>query len=90
MSTSVLEIVELPSGEVVLRRADGEGEPLVAISFSKDARLFMGDASLDIGKAMVGDGVQMVGQLYSQDNQENQDSQEESGTLDKSDYHTLH
>ena len=62
--SSLLEIIELPSGEVVLRRADGIGEPLVKIKFSDEVRVLLAEHSLDIGKAMVGAGVQAVGEVY--------------------------
>lgn len=62
---SRLEIVELPSGDIVLRRTDGEGEPFVRIQFSNEARDLLGDASLDLGKAMIGAGVQIVGHMYT-------------------------
>ena len=62
--SSVLEITRLPSGEIVLRRADGEGAPLATIQFSEETTAFLGDSSLDIGKAMIGAGVQMVGEMY--------------------------
>ena len=62
--SSLLEIVELSSGEIVLRRADGVGEPLVKIKFSDEVRVLLSEHSLDIGKAMVGAGVQAVGEVY--------------------------
>lgn len=62
--SSLLEIVELSSGEIVLRRADGIGEPLVKIKFSDEVRVLLSEHSLDIGKAMVGAGVQAVGEVY--------------------------
>ena len=62
--SSLLEIVELSSGEIVLRRADGVGEPLVKIKFSDEVRVLLSEYSLEIGKAMVGAGVQAVGEVY--------------------------
>lgn len=67
MASSRLEIVELPSGEIVLRRTDGEGEPFVRIQFSNEAKTLLGEASLDLGKAMIGAGVQIVGHMYTRD-----------------------
>lgn len=67
MASSRLEIVELPSGEIVLRRTDGEGEPFVRIQFSLEAKTLLGEASLDLGKAMIGAGVQIVGHMYTRD-----------------------
>jgi hypothetical protein len=62
--SSLLEIVELESGEIVLRRADGAGAPLVEIKFSDEVRVLLSEYSLDIGKAMVGAGIQAVGEVY--------------------------
>ena len=62
--SSLLEIVKLESGEIVLRRADGEGAPLVQITFSDEVRVLLYEHCLDIGKAMVGAGVQAVGEVY--------------------------
>lgn len=62
--SSLLEIVELESGEIVLRRADGDGNPLVQITFSDEVKVMLSEHSLDIGKAMVGAGVQAVGEVY--------------------------
>jgi len=67
MASSRLEIVELPSGEIVLRRTDGEGEPFVRIKFSPEAKSLLGEASLDLGKAMIGAGVQIVGHMYTRE-----------------------
>lgn len=62
--SSLLEIVELSSGEIVLQRVDGVGGPLVKIKFSDEVRVLLCEHSLDIGKAMVGAGVQAVGEVY--------------------------
>lgn len=76
MASSRLEIVELPSGEIVLRRTDGEGEPFVRIQFSNEAKTLLGEASLDLGKAMIGAGVQIVGHMYTRE--EGQPGQEDA------------
>lgn len=66
-SSSFLEIVELSNGEIVLRRADEEkGEALVKISFSNEAKDYLGEYVAEVGKAMIGTGVEMVGKLYDQ------------------------
>jgi len=62
--SSQLEIVELSSGEIVLRRIDGKGNPLVKITFSDEVRVLLSEFSLEIGKAMVGAGVHAVGEVY--------------------------
>jgi hypothetical protein len=79
MASSRLEIVELPSGEIVLRRTDGEGEPFVRIQFSNEAKTLLGEASLDLGKAMIGAGVQIVGHMYTRE--EGQTSQDDEAEV---------
>jgi len=60
MPTSFLEIVELPDGRIVLRRAEDE-EVLVTLDFSDDAKLFLQGQHVEIAKAMFNVGVQMAG-----------------------------
>ena len=64
MSSSFLEIVELETGEVVLRRADGKGGPLVTIEFSEETKVFLNNQMIEVGKAMMGAGLSMVGEMY--------------------------
>lgn len=79
-AASFLEIVELPSGEVVLRRTDsseGNNEPLLTITFSAEAKGFLGENLGEVGRAMVGAGIQLVGQLYAK----NEPAEDEHPTL---------
>lgn len=62
MSSTLYEIVELASGEIVLRRADEEGDPLVSISFSEEALYFLNDAKFDVAKIMIEAGIDAVGE----------------------------
>ncbi len=87
MASSRLEIVELPSGEIVLRRTDGEGEPFVRIQFSSEAKTLLGQASLDLGKAMIGAGVQIVGHMYTRE--EGQGDQEEAEVIELEDWQDM-
>lgn len=52
MST-VLEITQLDNGDVVLRDADQEGEPLVRIRFSAEVMDMLGDDLLGAAEAMI-------------------------------------
>ncbi len=63
-ASSFLEIVELEDGKIVLRRSDAEGEPLVKIEFSEDTRAFLTDATMDVAKAMIGAGIELVSEMY--------------------------
>lgn len=62
MPTSFLEIVELPDGSIVLRRAEDE-EVLVTLDFSDDAKVFLQGQHVEVAKAMFSVGVQMAGQV---------------------------
>lgn len=62
MPTSFLEIVELPDGTIVLRRAEDEGV-LVTLGFSEDAKVFLQGQHVEIAKAMFNIGVQMAGRV---------------------------
>ncbi|MGE4407198.1 hypothetical protein [Pseudomonas sp.] len=66
MPTSFLEIVELPDGRIVLRRAEDE-EVLVTLDFSDDAKLFLQGQHVEIAKAMFNVGVQMAGRMTDGD-----------------------
>lgn len=61
--STLYEIVELPGGEIVLKRLSGDAEPLVRIRFSDQARAYMDDASLLIAKAMVEAGIKAINDL---------------------------
>lgn len=66
VSSSFLEIIELSSGEYVLRRAGGEGEPLVNIRFSDESKAYINDAAVDIAKIMIQAGMEAVAELGDQ------------------------
>lgn len=61
--STLYEIIELPSGEIVLQRVTGDAEPLVRIRFSDQARAYIDDASLLIAKAMVEAGIKAINDL---------------------------
>ena len=61
--STLYEILELPSGEIVLQRAGEDAEPLIRIRFSDQARAYMLDASLDVAKAMVEAGVKVLSDI---------------------------
>ena len=58
--SSLLEIVELMSGEIVLQRADGEGEPLLELRFSEEAAQMLGEAQIEVARAMIHAGIEVV------------------------------
>lgn len=61
-----LEIVELTNGEVVLRSTEGQRQPLVTVRFSSEIRNFLGQSLGQIGKAMIGTGIELVGEIKNQ------------------------
>jgi hypothetical protein len=79
MSAALLEIVELPSGEIILQRVNGEGEPLVRILFSPESEQFLREAKLEVAKVMIHAGVQAVGQMadFSKSSDSEQEIDEE-------------
>lgn len=62
MSTTFLEIIELPDGRIALRRAEDE-HTLVELNFSDDAKDLMQGQHIEVAKAMLSVGVQMAGEL---------------------------
>ena len=62
MSTSFLEIVEMPDGRIVLRRAEDE-VALVTLDFSAEAKAFLQGCHVDVAKAMFNVGLQMAGKM---------------------------
>ena len=67
MPSPFLEIVELANGKVALRRSDEEGEPLVVIEFSRDAREYLQESYIAVAKAMISAGMQAAGQMMDED-----------------------
>jgi hypothetical protein len=66
VSSSFLEIVEMPNGDVVLQRADDDGEPLVVVQFSEESRIYLMDGTLEVARAMIQAGIQAAAQLAEQ------------------------
>ncbi|MDF1762945.1 MAG: hypothetical protein P1U57_06010 [Oleibacter sp.] len=58
------EIVELSNGDVALRRADeDEGDALMRIHFSEDAKATLQEHHMDVARVMLEAGVRLVGEL---------------------------
>lgn len=66
MSSSLYEIIELGNGEIGLRRAGEEGEPLVRIKFSAEAEYYLSDAKLEVAKSMIEAGLETVSELLEE------------------------
>ena len=78
MSTSLLEIVQLSNGDIVLKRADEDGEPLISICFSAESKSYIGEASIDIAKAMFQAGIEAAAHVQEAllDEESSNDEQE--------------
>lgn len=80
MST-LYEIVELNDGDIVLRRAEGEGDPLVSISFSEEAVYFLNKSKFSIAKVMIEAGLDAVSDSEEEVESYDSDDQEDSPVL---------
>ncbi|MGE3296967.1 MAG: hypothetical protein AB7I68_06405 [Porticoccaceae bacterium] len=63
MASFLYEIVELPDGEFALQRSGEDGEPLVRIEFSEEARVYLQDSGLDVARAMIDAGIEAIENL---------------------------
>lgn len=72
MSSSLYEILELSSGEIVLKRSgdDTNSEPLVTLKFSEESITFLGAARFDVAKAMIEAGLDAATDLVEQSRDE--------------------
>lgn len=61
--SSFLEIVELVNGDIVLQRADGEGEALMTIHFSDESKAYLPEGRLEVARAMIHAGIETASQL---------------------------
>lgn len=58
MINSVLELVELPNGDIALCRAGETDEPLVSIRFSPESLEYLGGNRLEVARAMIQAGME--------------------------------
>ena len=61
--SSFLEIVELVNGDIVLQRADGDGEALMTIRFSDESKSYMPNGRLEVARAMIHAGIETASQM---------------------------
>ncbi|MGS2723367.1 hypothetical protein ACVBEJ_06445 [Porticoccus sp. GXU_MW_L64] len=80
MPTTLYEIVQLSNGDYALQRTDGGGEPLVRICFSKEARHYLQESSVEVARAMIDAGIEVVEQINEEEAME-QEVREESPRL---------
>lgn len=60
MSETYLEIVELDSGEIVLRSADSDEKPLVTLKISDATKEYLQDKYFELAKHMLTAGIDFV------------------------------
>lgn len=58
VSLSALEIVQLATGEIVVRRAGKDEEPLLKLDFSEEATRYLAGSTMDVARAMVKAGIE--------------------------------
>jgi hypothetical protein len=68
MSSSFYEILELSSGEIVLKRSGDEHsrEPLVTLKFSEESKAFLGGGRFEVAKAMIEAGMEAASELAAE------------------------
>ncbi len=68
MSSSFYEILELSSGEIVLKRSGDEHsrEPLVTLKFSEESKAFLGSGRFEVAKAMIEAGMEAASELAAE------------------------
>ena len=66
MPASSLEIIELSTGEIVLRRSDEpDAEPLLTLRFSDEARSYLLEDYQQVAKAMFDAGILELAEVTS-------------------------
>jgi hypothetical protein len=90
VSSSVLEIVELPDGEIVLKRADSEEEPLLNIRFSDESLAAMPQVRMEVAKAMIQAGIQAFAEMSEQVAVDEADFDEDADEEGEAAPHVLH
>ena len=70
MEADLLEIIELPSGDIALKRVDDEGDPLVTISFSPESEVMLDRLKMSVARAMLEAGMNVYAELNAVDSDE--------------------
>ncbi len=61
---TILEITQLNNGDIVLREAEDEGEPLLCIRFSDEVRDMLGDDLVSVAEAMIDAATEFLDEDY--------------------------
>ena len=90
MSDMFLEIIELENGQIALRRADSDDEPIMRICFSDDVRAQLDDECIDVAKVMLTAGIHMISDLNVKAASTAEASDSESENDSESQHHVIH
>lgn len=90
MSDMFLEIIELENGQIALRRADSDDEPIMRICFSDDVRAQLDDECIDVAKVMLTAGIHMISDLNVKAASAAEASDSESENDSESQHHVIH
>ena len=63
MDSTLLELVELPNGDVALKRADTDEKPLMHIRFSEESGIALNDIKMQVARAMIEAGIEAFAEL---------------------------
>lgn len=89
MPDMFLEIVELDDGEIALRKADSDDEPIMRVNFSDHILEQLHDQHIDVAKVMLTAGIHMISDL-NQKSEEDQVSDESADTTDGTQPRVVH
>jgi uncharacterized protein YehS (DUF1456 family) len=74
VDATVLEIIELPDGEIALKRVDDDSLPLVKISFSEESEIMLDSMKMEIARVMIEAGMQAFAEMNAMKAVEEEDS----------------
>ncbi|GGX53321.1 hypothetical protein [Saccharospirillum salsuginis] len=75
------EIIELANGEIALRKADSDDEPLLTIKFSDEAKDRLQDQTVDVARAMISAGVQVATDIENMEEDEELEMEASESTI---------
>ena len=75
------EIIELANGEIALRKADSDDEPLLTIKFSDEAKDRLQDQTVDVARAMISAGVQVATDIENMEEDEDLEMEASESTI---------
>ncbi|HEY9036384.1 MAG TPA: hypothetical protein VIM96_06665 [Pseudomonadales bacterium] len=77
----VLELIEMPNGEICLRRPGEGDEPLVCIRFSDESASYLGGSRLEVARAMIQAGMEAADHVIEGEQPETEELMPQSQTV---------